>query len=58
MGTTPEEAFFVKCDKTTMMQDDIAIGLLIALIGVAPFKPAEFVIFRIARWQGGSEVSE
>ncbi len=58
MGTTPEAAFFVKCDRTTMTQDDIDNGRLIVLIGVAPVKPAEFVIFRIAQWTGGSEVSE
>jgi len=58
MGTTPEEAFFVKCDRTTMTQDDIDKGRLICLIGVAPVKPAEFVIFRIAQWTGGSEASE
>lgn len=46
-GTTPEEAFFVKCDRTTMTQDDIDNGRLICLIGIAPVKPAEFVIFRI-----------
>jgi phage tail sheath protein FI len=58
MGTSPDEAFFVKCDRTTMSQDDIDNGRLIVLIGVAPVKPAEFVIFRIAQWPGGSEVSE
>lgn len=58
MGTTPEEAFFVKCDRTTMTQDDIDSGRLIVLIGVAPVKPAEFVVFRIAQWAGGSEVTE
>ncbi|NOY64096.1 MAG: phage tail sheath family protein [Nitrospirae bacterium] len=58
MGTKPEEAFFVKCDRTTMTQDDIDNGRLICVIGVAPVKPAEFVIFRIAQWSGGSEVSE
>ena len=58
MGTTPEEAFFVRCDRTTLTQDDIDNGRLIVLIGVAPVKPAEFVIFRIAQWQGGSELSE
>jgi hypothetical protein len=47
MGSTPEEAFFVKCDLTTMTQDDIDNGRLICLIGIAPVKPAEFVIFRI-----------
>ena len=42
MGTTPEEAFFAKCDRTTMTQDDIDNGRLIMLIGAAPVKPAEF----------------
>jgi phage tail sheath protein FI len=56
MGTTPEEAFFVKCDRITMTQDDIDNGRPAILIGVAPVKPAEFVIFRIAQWVGGSEV--
>jgi len=58
MGSTPEEAFFAKCDRSTMTQDDIDNGRLIILIGVAPVKPAEFVIFRIAQWTGGSEGSE
>ena len=58
MGTTPEEAFFVKCDRTTMTQDDIDNGRLVCIIGVAPVKPAEFVIFRIAQWQGGSAATE
>ena len=44
---TPEEAFFVKCDLRTMTQDDIYNGRLICEIGIAPVKPAEFVIFRI-----------
>lgn len=47
-GATPEEAFFVKCDRTTMTQDDIDSGRLICIIGVAPVKPAEFAIIRIA----------
>jgi len=58
MGKKPEEAFFVKCDRTTMTQDDIDNGRLICIIGVAPVKPAEFVIFRIAQWSGGSAVTE
>jgi phage tail sheath protein FI len=58
MGTKVEEAFFVKCDRTTMTQDDIDNGRLICMIGVAPVKPAEFVIFRIAQWAGGSAVTE
>lgn len=58
MGTKAEEAFFVRCDRTTMTQDDIDNGRLIILIGIAPVKPAEFVIFRIAQWAGGSAVTE
>jgi phage tail sheath protein FI len=49
MGTTENEAFFVRCDHTTMTQDDIDNGRLICLIGVAPVRPAEFVIFRISQ---------
>ncbi|MBB2890239.1 phage tail sheath C-terminal domain-containing protein [Flexivirga oryzae] len=49
-GTKPEEAFFVKCDRTTMTQTDIDNGRLIVVIGVAPVKPAEFVIVRIGLW--------
>jgi uncharacterized protein len=49
MGTTQDEAFFVKCDRTTMTQDDFDNGRLICLIGIAPVKPAEFVIFRISQ---------
>lgn len=58
MGTSPDEAFFVKCDETTMTPDDIDNGRLIILIGIAPVKPAEFVIFRIAQWRNGSEITE
>jgi hypothetical protein len=46
-GTKPDEAFFVRCDRSTMTQDDIDNGRLIVLVGIAPVKPAEFVIFRI-----------
>ncbi len=50
MGKKPEKAFFVKCDRSTMTDDDIANGRLIILIGIAPTKPAEFVIFKIGQW--------
>lgn len=46
----PEQAYFVRCDRTTMTQNDIDNGRLIALIGVAPVRPAEFVIIRIGQW--------
>jgi uncharacterized protein len=49
-GTKVSEAFFVKCDRTTMTQTDIDQGRLICLVGVAPVKPAEFVIVRIGLW--------
>ncbi|TFG42812.1 MAG: phage tail sheath family protein [Syntrophobacterales bacterium] len=58
MGKKPAEAFFVKCDRTTMTQGDIDNGRLICIVGVAPVKPAEFVIFRIAQGAGGSAVTE
>lgn len=54
MGTRAEEAFYVKCDRSTMTQDDIDNGRLICYIGVAPVKPAEFVIFRIHQWALGA----
>jgi phage tail sheath protein FI len=57
-GSKKEEAYFVRCDRTTMTQADIDNGRLIMLIGIAPVKPAEFVIFRIGQWTGGSDVTE
>jgi phage tail sheath protein FI len=54
-GTQPEEAFFVRCDRTTMTQTDIDNGRLIVQVGVAPVKPAEFVIVRIGLWTARSE---
>jgi phage tail sheath protein FI len=46
-GRTEDEAFFITCDRTTMTQDDILNGRLICEIGIAPVRPAEFVVFRI-----------
>ena len=48
-GTSPDQAYFVECGPTTMTQDDIDNGRLICQIGIAPVKPAEFVIFRITQ---------
>ncbi len=47
MGKTEQEAFHITCDRTTMTQDDILNGRLICEIGIAPVRPAEFVVFRI-----------
>lgn len=49
-GTKPQEAYFLRCDRTTMTQADIDSGRLIVEIGFAPLRPAEFVIFRIGQW--------
>lgn len=52
IGEKPEKAYFVHCDRTTMTQNDLDNGRMICLIGVAPTKPAEYVIFRIGQWTG------
>jgi phage tail sheath protein FI len=50
LGDKPEKAYFVRCDRSTMTQNDLDNGRLICLVGVAALKPAEFVIFRIGQW--------
>jgi hypothetical protein len=57
-GATPEEGFYVKCDAETNPPEVIDAGQLVVEIGIAPVKPAEFVIFRIAQFSGGAAVSE
>ena len=49
LGASPKEAYFVRCDRSTMTQNDLDNGRLICLIGVAVVKPAEFVIFQIGQ---------
>jgi phage tail sheath protein FI len=49
LGSDPSQAFFVRCDRTTMTQNDLDNGRLVCLVGVAVVKPAEFVIFRIGQ---------
>jgi phage tail sheath protein FI len=49
LGDNPSQAYFVRCDRTTMTQNDLDNGRMICLIGVAVLKPAEFVIFRIGQ---------
>jgi phage tail sheath protein FI len=56
LGDKPEKAFFVKCDRSTMTQNDLDNGRLICLVGVAALKPAEFVIFRIGQWTSDRKV--
>ncbi|HGX93132.1 MAG TPA: phage tail protein [Candidatus Tenderia sp.] len=49
LGASPKEAYFVRCDRSTMTQNDLDSGRLVCQIGVAPLRPAEFVIFRIGQ---------
>jgi phage tail sheath protein FI len=56
MGRSPEEAFFVKCDAETNTTESIDAGMVVTLIGIAPVKPAEFIVFRISQYASGAEV--
>ena len=58
LGATPQEAFYVKCDSETNPSEVIDAGQLVVEIGIAPVKPAEFVIFRIAQFSGGTSLAE
>lgn len=55
MGSTPEEAFFVQCDEETNPTEEIDAGIVTTLIGLAPVKPAEFVVFRISQQAPGAD---
>ena len=55
-GSTPDEAFYVKCDAETNPSESIDAGQVVCEIGVAPVKPAEFVIFRLAQFSGGTSL--
>lgn len=55
-GLTPDEAFYVKCDDETNPAEGIDAGEVICEIGVAPVKPAEFVIFRLSQYSGGASL--
>jgi len=55
-GATPDEAFYVKCDEETNPAEGIDAGQVVCEIGVAPVKPAEFVIFRLAQFSGGASL--
>jgi uncharacterized protein len=55
-GGTPDEAFYVKCDSETNPAEGIDAGQVVCEIGVAPVKPAEFVIFRLAQFSGGTSL--
>jgi phage tail sheath protein FI len=58
VGATPQEAFYVKCDQETNPEEIIQQGKVIIEIGIAPSRPAEFVIFRITQWSQGTSLAE
>ncbi|MFD8461042.1 phage tail sheath family protein [Streptomyces antimycoticus] len=55
-GGTPRQAYFVKCDKDTTTEEDIANGIVNVVVGIAPVKPAEFVIVKIQQMAGQFEI--
>ncbi len=55
LGDKPEQAYFVRCDRSTMTQNDLDNGRLVCQVGVAALRPAEYVIFRIGQWTGESQ---
>jgi Bacteriophage tail sheath protein len=57
MGRTPAEAFFCQCDEETNTSDVIDLGMVVTVIGIAPVKPAEFIVFRLHQWEGGSAIT-
>jgi uncharacterized protein len=57
-GVTPQEAFYVKCDQETNPPEIVDAGQVVCEIGVAPVKPAEFVVFRLSQFSGGASLTE
>lgn len=55
-GTSPKDAYFVKCDKETTTQNDINLGIVNIIVGFAPLKPAEFVVIKLQQMAGQIEV--
>jgi phage tail sheath protein FI len=55
-GTTPRDAYFVKCDKETTIQNDINLGIVNVVVGFAPLKPAEFVVIKLQQIAGQIDV--
>lgn len=55
-GSTPREAYFVKCDKETTLQNDINLGIVNIIVGFAPLKPAEFFVIKLQQMAGQIEV--
>jgi len=58
MGAAPEQAFYVKCDDETNPPEVVEAGQLVVEIGLAPLRPAEFIVFRIGQMASGGGVEE
>jgi phage tail sheath protein FI len=58
MGRTAEEAFFIKCDEETNPPDVVDSGRVVCIVGMAPVKPAEFVVFKVSQFSGGTTFEE
>jgi len=57
-GLNPDQAYYVKCDDETNPAESIDAGMVVCEIGLAPVKPAEFVIFRLSQYSGGAALTE
>ena len=57
-GGTPSQAFFVKCDEENNPPENRDVGILTVDVGIAPVKPAEFVVFRLSQFSAGAELEE
>jgi phage tail sheath protein FI len=55
-GLSPDEAFYVQCDRETNPAEAIDLGQVLCVVGVAPVKPAEFVIFQLSQFSGGTSL--
>jgi hypothetical protein len=55
-GSSPRDAYFVKCDRETTTQNDIDRGIVNIIVGFAPLKPAEFVVIKIQQMAGDIQV--
>lgn len=58
MGATERQAFFVKCDAETNPPENVDAGVLTALVGMAPVKPAEFIVFKISQYAASAASGE
>ncbi|BAC92041.1 phage tail sheath family protein [Gloeobacter violaceus] len=54
-GATPQQAFYVKCDEELNTPETMVLGRLYIEVGVSPVRPAEFIVFRIAQWNGSED---